>query len=495
MWLTTHSLSCTGNRFVAVDSDASSSSFYFRSSLIHPYNRNQRRPDSGISIGPPISLFNHNSTCRRRGDSTASVNSVAPSYINCRPFSWNPQRTDFSVELVISDFSGANLGRPGLGDKMLDSAQERASPPSSLAGSLRGERTLEEKRPSYDSIIDGQYQTQKTNSLFEKTGRRNSVCSSDSMFFEDHPKNVAVKPPQYHPISSLSIPSMHSLPKEDDTMTSILGSGHVHRRPVTSMIGGSPRIQAERRKNVLSNPPEVVFDRIKNTQPVVGYKSLKTTPVVESKPSIASTNLFKFGDEHMICARHGLLKRQNLDNAVLMGDGEDLPGSVRMPVFSWSNRANRSRSSTCTSSCSGAETPPLSVSDDYSLISEGSLSSIDLSQLNTLLSNSTHPLSNATLERACPSHTRGHGHRQCIPQAHASRTSIYETIHEELSSPLFPECSVLDSTSDTPKLSQTATKPMEHPVFVVDSETSSVDSFSLWSAPRLPVNLPRREPA
>ncbi|KAG6370386.1 hypothetical protein JVT61DRAFT_12107 [Boletus reticuloceps] len=131
---------------------------------------------------------------------------------------------------------------------------------------------------------------------------------------------------------------------------------------------------------------------------------------------------------------------------------------------------------------SGAETPPLSISDDYSLIPEGSLSSIDLSQLNTLPSNSTRPLSNATLERARPSHTRGHGHRQRIPQARASRTSIYETIHEELSSLLFPECSVLNSASDTPKLSQTATKPMEHPVFAAHSETSSVDSFSLWSA-------------
>ncbi|KAF8119961.1 hypothetical protein EV363DRAFT_1486441 [Boletus edulis] len=36
-----------------VDSDASS--FYFRTSLVHPYNRSNRRPESGVSVGPRIS--------------------------------------------------------------------------------------------------------------------------------------------------------------------------------------------------------------------------------------------------------------------------------------------------------------------------------------------------------------------------------------------------------------------------------------------------------
>lgn len=41
------------------------------------------------------------------------------------------------------------------------------------------------------------------------------------MFFENHPENVAAKPPRHRPISSLSIPSVHSPPKEDDTMISV----------------------------------------------------------------------------------------------------------------------------------------------------------------------------------------------------------------------------------------------------------------------------------
>ncbi|KAF8119225.1 hypothetical protein EV363DRAFT_1091338, partial [Boletus edulis] len=121
----------------------------------------------------------------------------------------------FSIESVVSDFTGTHLERPGLGDKMLESAQERvsplasisASPPPSLAGSTLGERICLEdcdNRASYDSIMDSQYESQKTDSLFEKTGHRNSVCSSDSTFFEEHPGNDAVKLPRYRPISSIS---------------------------------------------------------------------------------------------------------------------------------------------------------------------------------------------------------------------------------------------------------------------------------------------------
>jgi serine/arginine repetitive matrix protein 2 len=206
-----------------VDSDASS--FYFRTSLVHPYNRSNRRPESGVSVGPRISLFNRNSTCHRRGDSNTSIISTAQSYANCRRFSWTRHRSNFSIESVVSDFTGTHLERPGLGDKMLESAQERvsplasisASPPLSLAGSTLGERICLEdcdNRASYDSIMDSQYESQKTDSLFEKTGHRNSVCSSDSTFFEEHPGNDAVKLPRYRPISSISIPSVHRPPNE-----------------------------------------------------------------------------------------------------------------------------------------------------------------------------------------------------------------------------------------------------------------------------------------
>jgi len=66
---------------------------------------------------------------------------------------------------------------------------------------------------------------------------------------------------------------------------------------------------------------------------------------------------------------------------------------------------------------SGAETPPLSISDGYSSFSD-SQSSIDLSHVNYMLSNATHPLSNVTLDRVRP-HARGHGHQRRISQARA----------------------------------------------------------------------------
>lgn len=112
----------------------------------------------------------------------------------------------------------------------------------------------------------------------------------------------------------------------------MLGGGRVRRRSVTSMIGASPCIQAERRKNILANPPETVFSRIKNAHPE-DHESPMISRVIETKPSIASTaNSFKFGDERMIRAKHGLLERQSLENSALMGDGEDLSGSCKYHV-------------------------------------------------------------------------------------------------------------------------------------------------------------------
>ncbi|KAF9219060.1 hypothetical protein BS17DRAFT_439592 [Gyrodon lividus] len=489
-----------------VDSDASS--FYFRDSAhshVHPYNRSHRRHESSVSVaslGPPISFYNRSFAHHRRGDSSTSMSSLAQSYANCGAnggrAAWAKHRPNLSVDSMLSDFSGAYLARPGLGDKMLDSALDRgmpltaisASPPESLAGSIRSDRMHEYENPtSYDSIMDSQYGLYKSapeDSIFEKTGYRTSVSSSDSSFFEQNLGDAADinNPPRYRPISSLSIASVHSPPSENDTMISMLGGGHVRRQSVGSMIEGSPCLRVERRKNILGDPPATVFSRIKNPRPD-DHESPEKSRIIETKPSIASTlNSFKFGDERMIRAKHGLLERQSLENTVLIAEGEeDLSGSFRMPVFTRPSRTTRSRSSTCTSS-SGAETPPLSISDGYSSFSDGSQSSIDLSQVNLMLSNVTHPLSNAAFDRVRP-RARGHGHRRRISQARASRTSIYETIEEELTSSLSPVSSpghsVPGSATKTIKIPQPTTKKMAPPqVFVVDPETSSVNSLSMW---------------
>lgn len=136
---------------------------------------------------------------------------------------------------------------------------------------------------------------------------------------------------------------------------------------------------------------------------------------------------------------------------------------------------------------SGAETPPLSISDGYSSFSESSQSSIDLSHVNYMLSNITHPVSNATMDRVRP-RARGHGHQRRISQARASRTSIYETIEEEFTTSIAPASSLQPlpgSATTNIQLPDSATKALGRaPVFVADPETTSVDSVSLWDDER-----------
>lgn len=146
------------------------------------------------------------------------------------------------------------------------------------------------------------------------------------------------------------------------------------------------------------------------------------------------------------------------------------------PVFSRPGPASRSRSSTCTSS-SGADTPPLSAEEGSSQ-SDESQSSIDLSRVSIILSNTTHPLPSSARDRA-RARARGNGHRRRISQAQASRSSVYETIEEELSS----SDSSLPSSPRSMMSDKASIHNLSHgrsSVFVVDPETASMDSVSMW---------------
>jgi serine/arginine repetitive matrix protein 2 len=136
-----------------------------------------------------------------------------------------------------------------------------------------------------------------------------------------------------------------------------------------------------------------------------------------------------------------------------------------VPVFTRPAPTGRSRSSTCTSS-SGGDTPPLSSSDGSS-ISEGSQSSIDLSQIDFALSNATHPMPTVGRNRA-RARARGTGHRRRYSKSHISRSSVYETIEEEMSNASGSPAKSLLSKKSSPTTRQ--------PVFVVDSDTVSVHS-------------------
>ena len=91
-----------------------------------------------------------------------------------------------------------------------------------------------------------------------------------------------------------------------------------------------------------------------------------------------------------------------------------------------------SRRSSYEAASSGADTPPLSISDNTSQ-SSGSQSSIDMTQLSALLTNVTHPMTYPSRPGSrARARGRGHGHRRRVSQVPASRASAYETIEEEV---------------------------------------------------------------
>ncbi|KAF9055274.1 hypothetical protein BDZ89DRAFT_1087946 [Hymenopellis radicata] len=418
-----------------VASDASS--FYFRS---------HRRNDSNVSAHfPPVSRYNRSFGIHSRNDSSTSMNSIAHSYANGRA-AWARHQPEASVDSVASDFSVMRLGRPGVGDKMFNTGVD-LRPLTSISASPQ-ESYLEsryEHRTSYesDSIMD-EFRSSGDDSLFDRTGARSSA-SEESIFGYNGYNGYNgghLAPLVYRPLSVLSFNdrSLHS-PREDDTMISMLGGGRERRESIGSLIDKSPK-----------------HSELQNGQ-------ARKAQII-AKPSIASTvDSVKFGDERMIRAQHGHLDRRSLEESCLVADGEDLSFSFAVnPVFTRPGIANRSRSSTCTSS-SGVDTPPLSSSDGYSSFSDGSQSSIDLSHINA-----------RTRPRA-----RGSGHRRRFSQARASRTSAYATIEEEMSS---PEKSSPESRKSSPTTSQ--------PIFIVDEDTASIHSATTtWDDERGIVALRR----
>jgi hypothetical protein len=120
--------------------------------------------------------------------------------------SW-ARRCPDSIDSVHSDFSGVDPERPGLKDKMLDSALDRgmpltaisASPPDSPAGSEQFQNDWYMNRTSYNSIMGSDAEPQRHIEDFEKTGHRTSLSSSDSAFFGVDSSHA---PPKFRPILS-----------------------------------------------------------------------------------------------------------------------------------------------------------------------------------------------------------------------------------------------------------------------------------------------------
>ncbi|KAG5641013.1 hypothetical protein DXG03_006381 [Asterophora parasitica] len=424
-----------------VESDASS--FYFKAPS-QSFARGHRRHESNMSISsqaPPVSLFNRGFGAHRRNDSSSSAQSVALSYAMHGASGgravWARHRQESSMDSVMSDFSAMRLGRPGIGDKMFDTAVDHgvpltsisASPPESISDDRFGNRSSFD----FDSIMDNDRRSSFQDSLFENTNNRSSV-SSDSVFGRPVPKGNLQPPPRYRPLSVISMNSVHSPAKEDDTMISMLGGGHVRRRS----IDASPCARIEKRKH-----SSLQGDRGYND--FQEYRESPNKARIVEKPSIASTSSYTFGGERMIKAQRGLLERQSLEDSCLVASGEDMTTSLQsIHIFSRPGPKTRSRSSTCTSS-SGGDTPPLSISDGFSSMDEGSQSSIDLSHVDFALANATHPMSTIARNR---------------------------TIEEEISYSPSPNRSVASKAS-SPTTCQ--------PIFIVEPETAAASpEVSIW---------------
>ncbi|KAF8198262.1 hypothetical protein K438DRAFT_1759648 [Mycena galopus ATCC 62051] len=186
---------------------------------------------------------------------------------------------------------------------------------------------------------------------------------------------------------------------------------------------------------------------------------------IVTKPFIASTSSSQFGGERKIRARQGLV-RQSLEESCLIAEGEDLASRTLPPipiltiisvrpaaVFTRPSPNSRSRSSTITTSSSGADTPP-PLFARRGLIHVGQRR-LAVEHRHTMTSRTDTP--SRTRPRG-----RGHGHRRRY-SARVSRSSVYETTQEERGSP----ATVRSKMSSSPTVHQG--------VFIVDPDAGSVD--------------------
>jgi serine/arginine repetitive matrix protein 2 len=254
-----------------VDSDASTFSFHAPAQdapmpiYTRPTHRRDQSTASISSMAPPVSMHNR-SFGHRRNASSGSASSFAMSYALHGAAggraAWARHRPQISIDSVISEVSALHVARPGLSDKMFDSAPMHnygaplsaisGSPANSEAGDMSEYQSEFASSYPYNFAIDAESQAvaedslfEKTDyktgtvedslfektqfktgtvedSLFEKTGYKSPTFDNSSVFggVEDDTSYMpSVRP--FRPVSILSTGSVHHAPQDDDTMISV----------------------------------------------------------------------------------------------------------------------------------------------------------------------------------------------------------------------------------------------------------------------------------
>jgi len=319
--------------------DSDRSTFYFRSKepppplplppLPESYSTH-KRDESVTSLGPPVSL--HNSSFRRHTRNRASNDSgssIAHAYSNYGANGgravWAKHQSDASVDSIGSDFSAAGVARPGLGDKMFSSAANYCGAPltSILASPSASDADMSEDRDQYsksDSMIDHRRSSGDSDSFLKP-----SDVSDASIFGAQVPKSASSRGllfgenagNQRRPLSvfsSISISSSANV-RDDDTMISMLGGGHVSRKAVDETFSASPCFKSKPRKK----QPNF---RVK-VDPAVKASAGAHQQPCNPNTALASQPSSTFGKRRMALASQGLLERHSLEDTVLSGDGSD----------------------------------------------------------------------------------------------------------------------------------------------------------------------------
>jgi serine/arginine repetitive matrix protein 2 len=322
--------------------DSDHSTFYFRSKepppplplppLPETYNAH-KRDESTTSLAPPVSLHNSFRRHTRSRASNDSGSSIAHAYSNYGANGgraiWAKHQSDASVDSLSSDFSAVAVARPGLGDKMFSSAANYRGAPltSILASPNASDVDTSEDQEHFnksDSMMDPHRLSSDSDAFLKP-----SDASDASIFRDQVPQSASSRGllfsenvgNQRRPLSAFSSTSMSSSAngRDDDTMISMLGGGHVSRKAVVESFSASPCFKSKPRK------------KRPTFQVKLDHATSRSTALSQQEPSdscnqnnlLASQPSSTFGKRRMALASQGLLERHSLEDTVLSGDGSD----------------------------------------------------------------------------------------------------------------------------------------------------------------------------